>query len=178
MEEKVVFGQSFEAVLRALKPLDPEMVEGLKRLGVEPEGPFDAAYPLDTYVSFLELVARVRYGHLEEMAAYTAIGQQFIRGFEHTLIGRAMMAALRLIGPRRTVQRLTRSFRTANNYSEIRVTELGSTEVDVWCNYVAKPGFYRGLLMEGITVAGAKDIVVDFVGHEGSAALYRIRWSA
>ena len=173
---KVVFGQSFEAVLRSLKPLEPALVDGVSRLGVPPEGPFAVAYPLDTYVAFMEVVARVRYGHLDEMSAYTEIGKQFIRGFDETLLGKAMLAVIRVIGPRRTLHRLTRSFRTANNYSEIRVTELGPTEAEIWCNYVAKTGFYRGLLIEGITVAGGKNTEVDFVAQEGSSALYRIRW--
>ncbi|MGA9524899.1 MAG: DUF2378 family protein [Myxococcaceae bacterium] len=178
IEEKVVFGQSFEAVLRAHRPLEADLVDGLKQLGIPPDGPFAVAYPLGTYMAFLALFARVRYRDLDPMSAYTAIGQQFIRGYESTLIGRAMLAALRLIGPRRTVQRFTRSFRTANNYSELRYTELGPNEVEVWCNYVAQPGFYRGLLLEGINVAGGKNTEVVFVGKEGDSALYRIRWSA
>src|SRR5947209_2181968 len=124
-EPKVVFGPSVEALLRAFgPPFDPRALAALKSLGVDPERPM-AAYPLELYMQMLAALVNVHFPGMAEDAQYFEMGRAFIRGFERTLIGRAQLGVLRLIGPRRTLERLTRSFRAANNYAlaELQVLE-------------------------------------------------------
>ena len=52
----------------------------------------------------------------------------FWSGYEKTLVGSALTAMLRVLGPKRTLERMTRNFRTANNYTEVTVEALAEKE--------------------------------------------------
>lgn len=176
--EKVVFGQTIESLLKSFAPFSASELVVLESLKIHPDKPVWAAYPLATHIALMELIAKSRFSHLPDIDAFTEIGRQFIGAYEKTLTGKALMAAMRLIGPKRVLARLTRTLKTGNNYSEGSVTELGPTEAEVRFNYVIKPGFYRGLLLAGLRVAGAKNLAVDYVRHDGNAALFRLKWDA
>jgi len=57
---------------------------------------------------------------LERDEALERLGEDFFRGFSSTLIGQALKAMMRVIGTRRSLQRMERNFRTGNNYMETR----------------------------------------------------------
>lgn len=177
-EPRVVFGPSVEALLRAFgPPWKPGALEALRKLGLDPEKPVQAAYPLETYMQLMETLSRIEFPELDGEARYLQLGHAFIRGFERTFIGRAQLGLLRLIGPRRTLARLTRSFRTANNYSEANLRELAPNRFEVSFAFVQHVGFYQGVLEAGLREVGAKDLVVSLASRVGLSATYQMRWS-
>ena len=105
------------------------------------------------------------------------MGQAFIRGFERTLIGRAQLSLLQLIGPRRTLDRLTRSFRNANNYTTANLRELAPKHFEIEFGFVQIPGFYRGVLDAGLRAVGANDLSVELAKREALAATFTVRWT-
>jgi uncharacterized protein (TIGR02265 family) len=176
--ERLIFAQTFDGLREAVGArLSPATLEALKALGVDFTAPFRPAYPKDTFVAVIERIARDLHPELGLEAGVAAIGRAFMDGYGHTMVGRAMLAMLRLIGPRRSLERLGRNFRTGNNFSETRLVALGDRDFELWCNEVASPGWYFGIIGRGLELAGARDVKVVIVDRPDAGATFRIRWS-
>jgi uncharacterized protein (TIGR02265 family) len=177
MSEKVVFSQSMEGLYRALSPHTPAERAAFLAAGVKDDTKFAPAYPVDLHIAILDACAASRFAHLPELERYTEVGKLFFTGFQKTLIGSAMLAMLKILGPRRTLDRLTRNFRTANNFSEGTLTTLTPTHHHVHINFTKRPGFYLGLLYSGCLHAGAKDLKITVVETKDFATTYDIQFA-
>lgn len=178
MTEKLVFLQTFEGLVRAYgSRFNHELRTNFRLYGFDPERLLPA-YPQQTFVEVLRLISRELHPHEEPNTAIRLTAKGFLDGYDETLVGRAMLAAIRIIGPRRTLERLTRQFRTGNNFSDTRLTQLGPTEFELWCNEVQLPGWYEGLLLRGLEIAGASKLEVKFVKRDDSGGgTFHLRWS-
>jgi uncharacterized protein (TIGR02265 family) len=176
-EERVVFAQSMEGLYRALDPLTPQERAAFLKIGVQRETKFNAAYPLTQYIDVMDACAASRFAGLPENERYKEVGRLFFGGFEKTLMGSALIALLKVIGPRRTLQRMTRSFRAANNFTEGTVEELAPNHHLVKVNFTLRPGFYTGLLEQGCLRAGAKDLSVKLLETRDLATTYELKWA-
>ena len=177
MTDKVVFGQSMEGLYRALAPHTPQERAAFLKAGVTKEGHFDAAYSLETWMSVLDACGASRFAQLPELERFTEVGRLFFQGFQKTLIGSALMAMLKILGPRRTLERLTRNFRTANNFTVGTLESLAPNHHKVHINYTARPGFYLGLIESGCAHAGAKDLTVKVIETKDFATTYEVKWT-
>ncbi len=180
MAEKLIFSQTFEGLLRSLGggKISPRLAAGLKERGVDPGKPLLPAYPKEDFTAVITFLARELHPGLPVDAAITQIGRGFMDGYGETMVGRAMLAMIRLIGPRRTLERVTRQFRTGNNYSDTRLTERGPCEFDLWVNEVIIPGWYVGIIGRGVELSGAKDVKVELVSQDAAGGTFRVRWSS
>lgn len=175
--QKVVFGQSMEGLWRALEPANAAERAAFAKAGVTEGRGWQAAYPLEAYLGILDACASSRFGALEPLARFTAVGRLFFDGYEKTMVGQALMAMLRVLGPRRTLLRLTRNLRSANNFSEAEVEEKAPNHHVVKVKHVAYPGFYKGLLESGCEHAGAKELQVSLLRmSQEHVATYEVRW--
>lgn len=174
--QKVVFANSMEGLWRALEPHTRAEADAFRKAGVDGRS-FLPAYRVEDYLEVMEACATSRFAGQPPLEQFTAVGRLFFGGYEKTLVGQALMAMLKVLGPRRTLERMTRNFRTANNYSEAEVEALGPNHHRVRLKHVKHPGFYRGLILSGVERAGAREPRVDFLGHEGDVATYEVRWS-
>jgi uncharacterized protein (TIGR02265 family) len=177
MTEKVVFSQSMEGLYRALDPLTPQERAAFLAAGVKDSTKFAPAYPVDLHIAILDACAASRYAHLPELERYTEVGKLFFTGFQKTLIGSAMLAMLKVLGPRRTLERLSRNFRTANNFTEGTLVTLAPNHHRVTINFTKRPGFYLGLLHSGCLHAGAKDLKVTLVETKNFETTYDLTWA-
>jgi len=177
MADKLIFAQTFEGLLRALGPrLDARMADELRKAGIDPAAELKPAYPLSVFQQMIRLVGEAVAPDQPADAQTFAAGRAFMDGYAQTMVGRAMLGMMRVIGPRRSLERLSRQFRTGNNFSETTLRELGDGEYELWVNQVSLPGFYRGIITAGLERAGAKDVTVDLATHADTAATFRIRW--
>lgn len=177
MSERVVFGTSMEGLHRALSPPTPAENAAFIKAGVV-GAKFDSAYPLALYTDILDACAASRFGDKEPLTRFTEVGRLFWSGYEKTLVGSALTAMLRVLGPRRTLDRMTRNFRTANNYTEVTVDSLAPNHHLVRVNYVARPGFYLGIIESGCLRAGAKDLLVKLVETRNDSPVYEVKWAS
>lgn len=161
---------------RALQPPTPPELEAFKRAGIDGKK-FQAAYPLIQYTDLVDACGASRFGHLEPLQRFTEVGRLFMLGYEKTLVGQALIAVLRLLGPARVLQRMTRNFRTANNYTEVTLELVAPTQHVVRITHVTRPGLFIGLLEKGLTYAGAKELSVTLLEHHDKVARYDVRWS-
>ena len=106
------------------------------------------------------------------------LGHAFIEGYAHTLVGSAVMSMSRLLGPGRTLARLTRSLRTANNYSEARLTAHAPNRYALWVNEPSDTeGFMEGVLHAGLRMAGAREPLVQRARSGPAACEYSLSWA-
>lgn len=175
--ERLVFSHSMEALYRALEPHTPTERAAFLKAGITGQR-FLPAYPVERHIEILDACAASRFAHLPELERYVEVGKLFFAGFEKTLVGSALMAMLRVLGPRRTLERLTRNLRSANNFSEGTVKALAPNRHLVHLNFTARPGFYLGLLEAGCRVAGAKDLSVTVAETKDLETTYEVRWAS
>lgn len=161
---------------RALQPPTPTEAAAFTRAGIDGKR-FQAAYPLAQYTDLVDACGASRFAHLEPLERFTEVGRLFMVGYEKTLVGQALIAVLKVLGPRRMLERMTRNFRTANNYTEVTVETVSPTEHIVRITHVTRPGLFIGLLEKGLTYAGAKNLSVKLIDHHDKVARYGVRWA-
>lgn len=133
--------------------------------------------PTFQYTDLVDACGASRFAQLETVAKFTEVGRLFMLGYEKTLVGQALIAVLRVLGPKRMLDRMTRNFRTANNYTEVVVEAVTATQHTVRITHVTRPGLFIGLLEKGLTYAGAKNLSVKLIDHHDTVARYDVRWA-
>jgi uncharacterized protein (TIGR02265 family) len=175
--ERLIFSHSIEAYLRAVAPvLDDAFTGELKALGIDVGKPALPAYPVDVFRAALLAGARKLTPGKAEPEQLYALGLRYVDAYSDTLVGKALKLAIRLIGPRRTLERLARQFRTANNYSETKVTHEAPGRSELWCNDVTHAEWYRGVVTRTVLVAGASEVSTTLRRHDASGAYFLVEW--
>ena len=178
MTEKLIFAQTIEGLLRSLGGrVTPQLTEGLRLRGLNLSAALLPAYSLSVWVEVLSFVATQLHPGLALDEAVAAVGREFMDGYAQTLVGRAMVPMMRLIGPRRTLERVTRQFRTGNNFSETRLNQLSPSEFTLWVNEVQLAGWYIGILSRGLELAGSREVKIELLSREAGAGTFRVRWT-
>lgn len=179
-DELLVFEQTIEAVyVRALHGrLPPTCKTRLRQAGLDLDQKLRPAYPFTSWMTFLRITAEELYpGEPLEIGAFK-IGEACIDGFRETMLGRAVLSLLRVLGPKRALMRATQNFRAGNNYTESRIKEVSPRQYELWMNEVGSlPTFTAGILHAGLRTAGAESVRVDLSGYDGHACTYCISWS-
>jgi uncharacterized protein (TIGR02265 family) len=179
MSERLVFSHTVEGLFtRGLSGrVTPGLKEQLRKEGLDLDRPLLPAYPLETWSRCMALAASTLYPGEPQEVALRKLGERMIEGYLETAMGRAMFGVLKLLGPQRTLGRMQKNFRSANNYTEVRISEVGPSEADLWMN---EPGFMRffmqGVLLAGLRGAGAPDVAVTLRHFDDATVTYRIAW--
>jgi uncharacterized protein (TIGR02265 family) len=177
MGDKLIFSQTFEGIFRALGPqLDPTLAERLRAVGIDPGQSLRPAYPLQVFLDAVRVIGEQRFPALAPAERDRSLGREFMDGYAQTMVGRAMVGMMRVIGPRRTLERLSRQFRTGNNFSETRLSERTPTQFELWCNQVSVPGWYCGLLERGLEQAGAQGPRAELLQLDETGGTFRVTW--
>jgi uncharacterized protein (TIGR02265 family) len=101
----------------------PALDSGLLDLGIDLGKPLRPAYTAETFARAVKLTAHELYPALSPDEGVYRVGQDCWHGFSGTLVGKALVALLRVLGPRRTLPRSGANFRSGTNYIEVDVTE-------------------------------------------------------
>lgn len=179
--EQIEFSRSVEALfIKALGPdISAPIKAALKEAGLDLDRPLLPGYPARQFHKWVQIVATMLFPNLVPSEALRQIGQRATRGNEETVIGRAIVAALKLIGPKRTLQRLDRIFRNNNNYQNVAVSELTELSATVTIGQVFSiPTYYQGLLETGVQYTGALNPRVTLVSYENDIATIHMTWDA
>lgn len=189
--EPVVFATAVEGVRKAFgKRLKPETLQRLKGLGMDLDS-VQAAYPLKTWVDGVTILVEDLLPGLPVDEQHRQAGQQFMNGYVQTAIGFATLTTAKLIGVKRTLLRMGRNFRTAANYIETEVQDVGPKEVHLRATVGAEflprvaPGanaliinYRRGVLEQTLVllgVEGSVEVLEVEAGRPG--AVFRITWA-
>lgn len=177
MQEALVFGPTFEALTRALgSRLTQDARARYRELGVDFDHPLRPAYPFETWVKAMDLGSQLVMPNAAEVERHAAMGRRMVDSYGETLVGKALLTAMRVIGPKRTLERMARNLRTANNYTETKLTVSADGQYVLWCSRVASTAFYCGMLARGVEVAGGKGVIVENTAHDDQGATFSVRW--
>ncbi len=173
--EKVIFQQVIESLERVLgQRLDAPLRQRYRdELGIDFSKRLPA-YPLETWNRAVRLAMEALQPGVEAKAAQKFLGRRVVETFRETLIGKALFAALRVLGPKRAVVRMTRNLRTSNNYTESTVEETEPGQYVVWLNQIDLPWFDEGVLEAGLQAAGAPGCVVEVMRHDEKGTTYQV----
>jgi uncharacterized protein (TIGR02265 family) len=179
MSERLVFAHTVEGLFKrgVSGRLSSELKERLRQAGLDLERPLMPAYPLETWFQCVSLTARALYPEDSEELALRKLGERMVDGYLETTMGSAMFGLLRLLGPQRTLGRMQKNLRSANNYTEARLTEVDPRALDLWMN---EPGplryFMQGVLLAGLRGAGTPDVRVELGHFDDTGVTYRVSW--
>ena len=175
-DEKVVFGNCWDALASALGDrLDPSMQAALAEMGIDLKK-LHAAYPHALWIRSLELaMERLSPGLPLDEATYR-MGRAMYERYGQTIVGKALLQVLAVLGPRRALERLERNFRTTNNYSRTQLIQLAPNRYEVELSDVHFPHYYRGVLDAGLE-RSAKNPQVTLLSHEPDGpARFAVSW--
>ena len=174
-DEPVAYASMVEGMRRALAGrLDELAHKRFEELGIPMRGKVQATYPRAVWLKVAVYAGQLLSPTLAPEAQRVALGRRFVRGYIETLVGKALATALRVLGPKRALMRLERSFRTGNNYSRAQFRE-GPDGIEIDIIDAQYPEWYEGMMLESLEVTGAKDISIKAVRYEPPAiTTYRV----
>lgn len=179
--EDVVFGNTVESLfLKGVgSRMTPRCYERVKEIGIDLQGKLKAYYPRQMYYACARAVANELFPLVSEDVAMFELGRAFMKGFEETMIGRAMLSAVRLMGPRRALRKMTQTFRSSNNYLTTELREIAPGHAELTLSETSgSPGYFHGVLYSGLVTAGAKNLTFERKDFDGKRCTFEIRWTA
>jgi uncharacterized protein (TIGR02265 family) len=178
-EHELVFQQAVEGLffVGLQGRVTPELRTRLKAAGLD-LGRLAPAYPRKSWNQFIRLTVETLWPGERPEEAYHALGRQLLEGYAETLVGKAIAGVLRLIGPRRSLQRMTYNFRSGSNYNQCECREVGPSEVLFWMNEPdLHPSYVAGILDAALEISGAKRREISVQAKDEKGCTYRVRWN-
>lgn len=175
--ERMVFASAVESMfIKSLgAKVTPAMRAELKTLGINLDK-LDPAYPLALWMKALICVAGQVFPQKPLKESLTLLGEGLVEQFADTLLGRPMMVLVKLIGPLRTLKRMEKNFRNANNYSESELKELGPNHYELWLNEVGDTHLVSlGILRRGLEFTGVTGISVEVLSSDEQGTRYSVK---
>lgn len=175
-QTKLAFPTAIEGVIEGLGPLVTERTrQKLLAVGLDLKR-IPPAIPAERMPVYFETIAEDIWPVESREERLRLLGLHFMRGWQHTLLGRASAAFLKLIGPHRTLPRLDRAFRTSDNYTRSTYELVNDKEVLLHVNDVdGLPTYWVGLLSGGLEFLGL-DGAVTLEAWPRPGASFRLRW--
>jgi uncharacterized protein (TIGR02265 family) len=176
--QKQVFAVTIEsALLRGMKgKLDAPLKQKLRAVDLDLDK-LKPAYPLETYVKAMRIAAETGFPGVPRDEAYRRIGSASVRAFEETTVGKLLIAACRLLGPRRVLERAQTQFRSLTNYMRSTAKELGPTHYELWLSEVdERAAYYQGVIQTFLEISGAKNVQTRVARREGDSVTFDITW--
>ncbi len=179
-EERVVFASVVEGLVRhgLQGHVSLRLRERLRQEGVDIDRPLLPAYPVPTWSRCLNIIAEESFPGLPPEEAFRRLATRHVEGYGHTLFGRAVYRVMRLLGPRRMVQRLPQTLRGTDNYTDAELVEVGPAAFEMRMNSVLyAPGYVEALFEAMLRVAGAQSPQVVTTRVEEGHTTYRLTWT-
>ncbi len=180
MQEKLVFDQTLDGLfIRGLESqVTPSLRLHLREVGVDLDRKLLPAYPFETWCSCVRVAARELYADAPEEQAYRALGERMVDGYRSTVMGRALFSVLQLLGPRRVLGRMQQSFRSGNNYTEVRMRELAPTHMELWVNEAGPTRYLvQGAILAGLRGCGVRGGRVEVHSFTPEDVTFHVLWA-
>lgn len=162
-EPRYTFPSVLESLVKGLGPLVTERTrQKLKAAGLDLDK-LPPAIPSEDMPRYQRVIATDIWPEASEEEALRLLGVHFIRGWQKTLLGSAMSAFLKLVGPERALMRLDRAFRTADNYITAKTVLPGPKEALVTLNDTETVPMYWLGIFQGC---------IELMGLDGVATLH------
>lgn len=182
MPERLVYEHTVEGLfVRGLAGrIPPAVKERLRQAGLDLDARLLPTYPFETWVRCVAIAAEALHPGQPEAVSWRALGERMVDGYRETFTGRLMFRVLQLLGPQRLVARAEQNFRSGNNYTEVRHSDLATNVVELWVN---EPGPTRyvvqGAMLGTLRAArpGDAGVRVDVVDFTAESVTFRVSWT-
>ncbi|MBS1151723.1 MAG: hypothetical protein H6Q89_3421 [Myxococcaceae bacterium] len=180
MTEKLVFNSAMEGLIQAVRvEISPRCWTRMKTLGFDSEAKLLPAYPSTLWAGVVKILGEEIYPGLTPFEAHRRLAIRTVEVYAQSVIGGAMFTVANLLGPDRTVRRMTRNFRTGSNFVETTCNELSPHTYEIGVNDVSEvAGFYGGMLEAGFLRTGARSLSVKLHDEKAPGAIFRVNWAA
>ncbi|MFL5354662.1 MAG: DUF2378 family protein [Archangium sp.] len=179
-EDRKVLAQVVEGLLRhgVGERVTPRLRERLRQVGLDLDRPLLPAYPVEKWVHCLHVIVEELYPGLPREEAFRQLAAAHVEGYGQTLVGRALLRLLKLLGPRRTVRQMVQALRSSDNYTEVELTELGPGRYELWMNSTLDaPGYAESLFVSFLRVSGAEEPHATRVRRDEESTVYLLTWT-
>ncbi len=180
LADRLVFSHTVDGLfLRALKTRLTERIKDrlVKEAGVDLRAPLKPGYSLKQWDAAVGIAAEELHPNEDPNVAFELLGAAVTQGYFDTMIGSAMAAMLRLIGPARAIRRIERSLRSGNNYSETSLVELSPVHFEIPTNETGRlRENLRGVIRRGMEISGAKNVRCKVLTFDDAGCVYDIEW--
>ncbi len=176
-EPAVVFTSTVEGLIRALgDKLDERVHQQFADIGLPLKGKLLAAYSREVWLKSGLLASQLLFPTLPPEKQRVELGRRFVYGYSETIVGKALVTMMRMLGTRRALERLKKSFHTGNNYTEVALREVdGQLELDV--SDAPFPEYYQGMVEAVLELTGRTTFEVAQIRRVGNETTFRIRFS-
>ena len=176
-EERIVFSTMIDSYLNGLGPLvTPRTLEELKAAGLKLEK-LPPAFPERQMLQFVEIFARNAWPLEQRPEQLRRLGVHAIKGWQSTMLGSALSALMRVLGPKRSLPQLGKALKTSNNFSEAVTQLLGEKEALVTVNDVQGiPTYWQGVFEAGLQILHLEGKVTIERLLPGPDATFRLTW--
>lgn len=137
-----------------------------------------STFPVVKWQKCLQIITEELFPGVPMAEAYRRLARQHVEGYGRTLMGRATVRVMRLLGPRRMVHRMPSVLSATDNYTAGTVEERGPTEFLLSLNSNMQPGAYVESMLETmLRVWGAVQPHVKQQEGREDGATYLLSWS-
>jgi uncharacterized protein (TIGR02265 family) len=161
---------------RALRTrLTPSMQGRLKELGIDVNGKPKSVQHAQ-WVQAIHLAATELFeGPPDER--FRQLGRTVMLRHDETVMGKAVIAVMKLMGPRRVLGRINSTLRSGNNYIQANLAPIGPTTWEGTVNECnGNPHYIAGVVEQGLIISGGVGVKVDVSGFDGHSAKFLINW--
>lgn len=176
----VVSNQLVDGLFRyaLARRMTPALRTRLAAAGLDVEARASSAVRRDNFAAWLKLTVESLFSGVSEADAYRQLGRDLVRGYSMTLVGSAMIAVSRVIGPRRTLERMARSGASIAGGYRARLEVVDDNVYTFWVSELdLPPTFMAGVLLETATLAGGRGVDAKPVKADAGGWLYDVRVS-
>ena len=176
MSEATTQGSAVEGMfVRALQPTGA-FADELRKVGVDVKR-LEPTYSTQVWQDAVVVARRHAAAHLPEAEGFRLLGSKFIGGFFDTLVGKMIAVGLPLLGPSRALQRLARTWASAQSNLKVEVLQEAESS---WRITLREKGivadFCVGIFVGGLTRTGVKPDV-QVLERSAEHCVIQARWS-
>jgi len=176
VSQRVIFPVQAEGLLRGLDPdVKGTLKQRLQEAGLDPDRALPPGWPASKLKEWLDIASAELYPSLPLDEAHRRIGRRFLDGWQRTVLGAASAQFLKVLGVKRTLERLSRAFRTGDNYTET-AAEFPEERVAVLTVVSQQlPHYIAGILDGGLMLLKVKG-KVSIEQASGDTMSFRVEW--
>ncbi len=164
----------FERALR--ERVTPSLAGKLRAAGLDLSR-LEPEYSANVFNHCLQLTVAELWPELSEDDGHRALGRLFVAGFSETGVGTALTGMMRILGPEKALDRLTRMFRMGGNFYQSRVTHESDHCARFWLSEgELNPWMHAAIIQGVIQDAGASRVEVEVESRDATGCTYLIRW--
>lgn len=176
--EPLVYKDTIQNILTVVEgKLSPRIVERLQREALIDVNALAASYPLKAHDAMVKVLSEELYPTKSIDEATYELGMSMMGRYGDSLLGKALFAVIRMLGPMKVLKRVPEYFKQGNNYADVKIEVTGPSSYILDHNEVgAWPHYVRGSMHGSGKVIGLKGHAVELLSYDGHRATLRVSW--